>query len=558
MKKLACKILALLATGFISIAAAQAQTQTWNNASTDGLWNGSSLNWSDSTLTPDTWSSGGDAIFGTTGAGTVTIATGGVTANSLTFNAPGYSTTGGALTLTGLAEITANSDVTIGTEILGTAGLVKSGAGTMTWSTYYPSAGFSGPITVNAGQLSMTQALNNATMGSGNSAVTIASGATLLLDCYNWGATNSSIGALSGGGTLSLGGTPLSVGADNSSSTFAGAITNNWGGAAFIKVGSGTLTLSGNSYLYAPMTVSGGVLNLTGYIFASGYGGVITVNNGGTLQLHDWEMSFASGFTSGGNWGTQASNMVIDGGTIDMATSYTDSGRGFTIGAGGATLAVESGVTWQLNNDRGWQYYHGAVTVDNNSSLTLDGAGTGQVNIVVNGTGTLTKNGGGTWSLGVANGYTGNTTVNAGTLILAANGSISGSPLVDIKAGATFDTTSQTFTMLGTQTFRFTINGTTGQVGTLNAGWLDITNGVVDFSTIGVLTSSAYVIANYSYLTGAAFSSVLDLPTGYTLDYTYGTFANEIALVQTVPEPSTWAMLLGGLGMLTMFRRRRA
>lgn len=29
-------------------------------------------------------------------------------------------------------------------------------------------------------------------------------------------------------------------------------------------------------------------------------------------------------------------------------------------------------------------------------------------------------------------------------------------------------------------------------------------------------------------------------------------------VVTAVPEPSTWAMLLGGLGSLIMFRRRRA
>jgi hypothetical protein len=34
--------------------------------------------------------------------------------------------------------------------------------------------------------------------------------------------------------------------------------------------------------------------------------------------------------------------------------------------------------------------------------------------------------------------------------------------------------------------------------------------------------------------------------------------AQELRMVASVPEPSTWAMLLGGLGMLTMFRRRRA
>jgi autotransporter-associated beta strand protein len=130
--------------------------------------------------------------------------------------------------------------------------------------------------------------------------------------------------------------------------------------------------------------------------------------------------------------------MVIDGGTIDMATSYTDSGRGFTIGAGGATLAVESGVTWQLNTDRGWQYYGSqslSVTVTNNSSLTLDGAGTGEVHIPLTGTGTVVKNGGGTWSLSGANSYTGATTVNTGTLVVS-NPNLSDTATLAIASGA--------------------------------------------------------------------------------------------------------------------------
>jgi hypothetical protein len=97
-------------------------------------------------------------------------------------------------------------------------------------------------------------------------------------------------------------------------------------------------------------------------------------------------------------------------------------------------------------------------------------------------------------------------------------------------------------------TYKFTLGGATVNLSTLYA------SGNIDFATAGPL-SGDYVIANYTSLNGT-FANVLDLPTGYTLDYNYNS-ANEIALV-AAPEPSTWAMLLGGLGMLAMFRRRRA
>lgn len=127
---------ALLAASLMLAALAPLQTRaadnTWNNGSTDFLWNGTSLNWS----SPTTWVDGDNAIFGATGAGTVNLGAP-VTAHSLTFNAGGYIIQGGgnALTLSGttptIPTITANALITNATTIEGTEGLDFQGTGTL-------------------------------------------------------------------------------------------------------------------------------------------------------------------------------------------------------------------------------------------------------------------------------------------------------------------------------------------------------------------------------------------------------------------------------------------
>jgi autotransporter-associated beta strand protein len=441
-------IASLMAALFAS-AASHAQTFTWTNGSTNGIWDTVSSNWDDG-IGDNIWqSTAAEFGTGTLTPGTVTITTGGVTATSLTFDTVGYTIAGGTLTLAGADTITTNANATISSAISG----------------------------------------------------------------------------------------------------------------SLIKAGSGTLTLSGSSVV-GDATINAGVLDVTGQIYdgnAWHNAHNVTVNSGGTLRLHSW------GFTvPGGLNGVSTSALAVNGGTIEMATNANTwwNATGIRIGASGATLLVDSSVTWAVGANT---YTASCQSVTNNSSLTLDGAGTGNMYMAILGTGSVTKNGSGTWLLNsfkdggtTANSYTGATTINSGTLQLAAAGAISASTLVDIKAGATLATTAQSLTMLGTQTFKFTINGTTGLTGMLVAGVLDITTGVVDFASTGSLTADHYVIASYTSLTGSAFSSVLDLPTGYTLNYTYGVGSKEIALVQSVPEPSTWMTLLGGLGMLTIFRRRRA
>jgi autotransporter-associated beta strand protein len=106
----------------------------------------------------------------------------------------------------------------------------------------------------------------------------------------------------------------------------------------------------------------------------------------------------------------------------------------------------------------------------------------------------LTKQGLGTWTLSGSNVYFGSTTVTAGTLALAATGSINYTPSIDVQTGATFDVAAVTggFVLGASQTLKG--NGTV--IGTVTA------NGTVaPGESIGTLTfSNTLVLAGTSMM----------------------------------------------------------
>jgi autotransporter-associated beta strand protein/parallel beta-helix repeat protein len=177
--------------------------------------------------------------------------------------------------------------------ISGTGSLTKSATGTLTLSG---SNSYSGGTSINAGVLSLANsaALQQSTLDtSGGGAVSFG------------GLTAATLGGLQGSGGLALNNTAalpvaLTVGKSGGSTTFSGALS---GSGSLIKVGGGTLTLTGsNNYSggstisagaiaaggpgtlspFSDMTVSGGTLD------ASGYANTVkslTMTSAGTLDL---------------------------------------------------------------------------------------------------------------------------------------------------------------------------------------------------------------------------------------------------------------------------------
>ena len=190
------------------------------------------------------------------------------------------------------------------------------------------------------------------------------------------------IGALNGTTTSALGGSEyagaesIRVGGLNLNSTFAGSIYNYNPGTAnsFIKIGTGTLTLSGNSSLIGSMIVSNGALSITGSTSNS----PVTVANGGALRGTGW-LAGGAIIQAGGNVlpgilnGTAGTLTISNGLTLAAPNLFFDlssnpNGANDKIVMQGGSLAmsgVNNYIFYPING------YYGAGTYD-----LIDGATT--------------------------------------------------------------------------------------------------------------------------------------------------------------------------------------
>jgi len=360
---------------------------------------------------------------------------------------------------------------------------------------------------------------------------------------YNLNGSNQTIASLSGTGT---GTQTVTNGSANTTSTltvtgggtFNGGIVNGSGTTA-LTVSGGNLVLGGGNDYTGATAVTGGTLTVNGSLAAgsavsvtaatlAGSGnanGTVSVTsgtiNGSGLSIGATTLN-GSSTLSGHNI---ASSVTVNGGTTSL-TGTTQATSGLSVSAG-ATLNANGTIAGSANVSG---LLSGNSTVTNNLTLT---------------SGTLaTGNSAGITTVG------GNFTMNhTSTLVAEVSGAVAGTSYDQVKVSGnvsidgTLDLTKLSGLTLGNTITLIdnTGNGTT-------TGY---------FSTI--LTSGS----TYTATSNSSYTFAVD-GTEYLLSYSSVAgsdgYSNDVTLT-VVPEPSTWAMLLGGLGALVglkgMARRKQ-
>ncbi|MET0263930.1 MAG: autotransporter-associated beta strand repeat-containing protein, partial [Rariglobus sp.] len=174
-------------------------------------------------------------------------------------------------------------------------------------------------------------------------------------------------------------------------------------------------------------------------------------------------------------------------------------------------------------------------------ALTLGGTNTGAntfAGVLTNpssNTTSLTKSGSGTWILTATNTYTGGTVITEGTLETGATGSF-GNGNVTVASGA-FLTAGNATSFADTATLTFSSNSLAGSI-SLSAG----------IDTIGAVYNS--ISATYM-IAGTHDATALNNFFGTNVFTGPGSLT-----VSAIPEPSTYALLIG-IGGLTLASLRR-
>jgi outer membrane autotransporter protein len=284
--------------------------------------------------------------------------------------------------------------------------------------------------------------------------------------------TGTTAGSIAGAGTYDLGSKQLTVGSNNLSTEVSGVIEGV--GGSLVKVGTGTLTLSGNANLGettidgGTLAVNGGSLNLGGGVASTqnlivGQSGIGTlgVQNGGTVtDFGGFVGEFSGSGTltvsgAGSTWtntgtiqvGVFGSGMLTiqDGGTVNSGGGGS---IGLSPGSTGAVTVTGPGSTW--NNSPGGglnigSFGAGTLTIANGGTVINNTAFAANIGNGAGSLGTVMVTGAGsTWSnssgLNIGNSGTGTLTiadsgaVTAGPVVIATNAGAVGT--LNIGAGA--------------------------------------------------------------------------------------------------------------------------
>ncbi len=529
-----------ISAGITSSLASGTQTLTFNNAN--------------SVLVSGVISngvSGGTIAVTKTGAGTLTLnaansftgglviksgtVTGGTNANSFGANASGITlgdSSGGSAnsTLSGAGGTYANAITVAGN---------NTGAATIT--TTAGASTFSGGVTLNSHDLILQGGggpggltVGGGIAGTGNLTLNTASGSTAMITLN--GAvnhvgtfTNAGAGNPSNGTTINASfGTNVTSIIQNSTTSavtlygnsssynngivikkgqLSGSGTNALGAATNVvtlgdSTGSSNIALGGKgSYANAIQVASGntGVATITNtYSNSATFSGLVTMNS------HDLTVSTLGGAGS--------QTLAMSGGTVSTGT-----GGNLTIKVGGAHSIT----------------FSGATGLNHAGSITNSGAGSSSAiisNVIgSNVTGVAQNSSTSSMTFGGANLYSGPTTVSLGTLATNATGTF-GSSSVTVASGAILTLgNSASFGDLSTLTFSSTSAANSIN---LNFAGVDTLGAVYDSVTATYLAAGTYTA---SELNSALASSVFAGTGSFT--------------VSAIPEPSTYAVIFGGMAL---------
>jgi autotransporter-associated beta strand protein len=393
---------------------------------------------------------------------------------------------------------------------------------------------------------------------------------------------------------------------------------NITGNIAIVKNGSNTQTFAGPANTYTGnVTVNSGTLVAGGNTASNALGSpttagrVVTVNSGATIRF-DTNNVFGNGIGNSNlpsivlNGGTLNSlrynvlgDVTLNGATLSQSATDTGNFEGFqfrgSVTVGGSTASTISTGNSKANHLGANTTFNVAnATGDAATDLTVSAPLRNQSGDFGSAAGGFTKVGNGTLELLANNTYTGQTIVNEGTLevtgsisastVTVNGGSLTGTgtlgpvllnPLGTLAPGASPGTLTLTNVTFAGGTFALEINGAgLGQADQLvSSGSVSLTSNTPLTLSLGydpVDNVDSFVVINKTSAgpistAGGLFSfggtplteGAIFAVSGQSFAISYqGGDGNDV-VVAAVPEPSSFAALLGGCGILLGLHRVR-
>lgn len=215
-------------------------------------------------------------------------------------------------------------------------------------------------------KLTNSLALQNTTLDYNNygGSVTFGNGGTTGQTAYSFGGLQGAQNLNLNNNNTTVGAVALTVGGNNDSTTYSGALTDTVDGGSLIKTGTGTLTLTGASNYTGGTTINAGTLELGNASAVSTSAGAITFG-GGTLK---YGTGITTDYSARIAAGTSVSAMRIDTGAnnVTFGTALTASQSGGLIKSGTGTLTLSNTAN----------AFAGGITVVNGTLTTAGSGGT--------------------------------------------------------------------------------------------------------------------------------------------------------------------------------------